>query len=323
MNPPTYTDVIAAAERIRPFVHRTPIFTSAFIDALAGAEVTFKAENLQKVGAFKARGATNAVLLLSDDDATRGIVTHSSGNHGQAVAYAAAIRKIPAIVVMPNHAPEVKVNAVSGYGAEIVFCEQSERQATVDSIHSETGAVIVHPFDDPAVIAGQGTASLEFVEQVPNLDVILAPIGGGGLLAGASIVGHHHGVEVVGAEPDVVDDAYRSLRDGVRYGPTGVLSVGDGLLTGIGEIAFDVLSSASRQILTVSEHEILDSMGVVATRMKLVIEPSAATAVAALIRYHGVFASKRVGVILSGGNVSLNRFGDPSGSRRSDPEVAR
>jgi threonine dehydratase len=311
MIPPVYTDVLAAAERIHPFVHRTPIFTSAFMDELVAAEVTFKAENLQKVGAFKARGATNAVLLLSVEDAARGIVTHSSGNHGQAVAYAAAIRKIPAIVVMPKHAPEVKVNAVSGYGAEIVFCEQSERQATVDSIHAETGAVIVHPFDDPAVVAGQGTASLEFVDQVPDLNVILAPIGGGGLLSGASLVGQHHGVDVIGAEPEVVDDAFRSLRDGVRYGPTGVLSVGDGLLTGIGAIAFDLLSTASRQILTVSEPEILDAMRTVATRMKLVIEPSAATAVAALVRYSDRFAGKHVGVILSGGNVSLDRFGEP------------
>ena len=306
---PTYQDIVSAHARIQPFVHRTPVFTSRYFDLLLGGEAHFKAENLQKIGAFKARGATNAVLQLSEEDAALGIVTHSSGNHGQAVAYAAAIRSIPAVVVMPNHAPTVKIDAVSGYGAEIVFCEQAERESKVSAIHEQTGAVVIHPFDDPAVIAGQGTATLELVNQVSHLDVIVAPIGGGGLLSGASIVGQEHGVDVVGAEPEIVDDAYRSLRDGTRYPATGALSVGDGLLTEMGEIAFTVLSSASRRILTVSEAEILDAMRTVAARMKLVIEPSAATAVAALVRYRSEFTGMRVGVIMSGGNVSLDRLG--------------
>jgi threonine dehydratase len=308
MRIPTYLDVVEAAGRIRPHVHRTPIFTSRHFNELVGAEVFFKAENLQKVGAFKARGATNAVLALPDSDAGRGIVTHSSGNHGQAVAYAAGIRSIPAVVVMPRHAPRVKVDAVAGYGAEIVFCEQNERESTVDEIQAESGAVVIHPFDNADVIAGQGTATLEFVDQVPNLDTIVAPIGGGGLLSGASLVGAHNGIEIVGAEPEVVDDAYRSLRDGVRYGPTGELSVGDGLLTGIGELPFAILNAQGRRVLTVSEDEMLEMVAIVATRMKLVIEPSSATAPAAVVRYRAEFADTRIGIIISGGNVALDRF---------------
>lgn len=306
MREPTYADIVAASARIRPYVHRTPVFTSTYFNDLIGADVFFKAENLQKVGAFKARGATNAVLSLSDADAERGIVTHSSGNHGQAVAYAAGIRSIPAVVVMPHHAPQVKVDAVAGYGAQIVFCEQADREATVRSIQADSGAVVIHPFDDPDVIAGQGTASMEFVEQVPGLDTIIAPIGGGGLLSGASLVGMHHGIDVVGAEPEIVDDAHRSLRDGVRYGATGQLSVGDGLLTGIGALAFAILRSQERQVLTVTEQEILEAVTAVATRMKLLIEPSAGTAVAAVVRYRSQFAGRRVGVIISGGNMSLD-----------------
>ena len=305
MNSPTYRDVVLAAERISGYIHRTPVFTSRYFDSLVGAEIFFKAENLQRVGAFKARGAVNAVLGLSQSDADLGIVTHSSGNHGQAVAYAAGIRSIPALVVMPDHAPQVKVDAVAGYGAQIVFCEQAEREARVREIQAESGAVVIHPFDNPDVIAGQGTASLEFIGQVEDLDVIVAPIGGGGLLSGASIVGERHGISVVGAEPEVVDDAYRSLRDGVRYGPTGRLSVGDGLLTGIGELAFEILLSHGRRVLTVTEEEILEMMSLVATRMKLIIEPSAATAVAAVVRYRPDFEGRRVGIILSGGNRSV------------------
>jgi threonine dehydratase len=314
MRVPTFDDVVDAAQRIDPYVHRTPVFTSRYFNQVVGAEVFFKAENLQKIGAFKARGATNAVLSLSDVDAIRGIVTHSSGNHGQAVAYAAGIRSIHAVVVMPDHAPRVKIDAVAGYGAEIVFCKQAERETMVETIRAESGAVVIHPFDNPDVIAGQGTVTLEFVDQVRDLDTIVAPIGGGGLLSGASLVGDQCGIEVVGAEPEVVDDAFRSLRDGVRYGETGQLSVGDGLLTGIGELAFEILRSHSRRILTVSEAEILEMVGVVATRMKLVIEPSAATAVAAVIRYRAEFTDKRVGIIVSGGNVSLETLGG-SGDR--------
>lgn len=309
MTTPTYRDIIAAADRISPYVHRTPVFTSSYIDERVGGSVFLKAENLQKVGAFKARGAVNAVLSLSDADAARGVITHSSGNHGQAVAYAAAIRGVPATIVMPHHAPSVKVDAVAGYGAEIIFCEQSEREAVLEDLCARTGSTIVHPFDDPAVIAGQGTAALELIEQIPGLDLIIAPIGGGGLLSGSSLVGAHEQIDVLGVEPEIVDDSYRSLRDGTRYPATGKHSVGDGLLTGIGTYAFSILSTAGRRILLVSDDEMLSAMRMVASRMKLVIEPSSATVVAALLRYREEFAGRRVGAILSGGNVNLEIFG--------------
>jgi threonine dehydratase len=272
----TYEDVVVAARRIAPYVHFTPVFTSKYLDEVSGATVFLKAENFQKVGAFKARGAVNAVLSLSDTEALSGVVTHSSGNHGQAVAYACAIRNIPATIVMPDHAPQVKVDAVIGYGARVVFCPQSERQQALDEVVAASHATVVHPFDDPAVIAGQGTA--------------------------------HRGIVAVGAEPEIVDDSYRSLRDGIRYPATGAVSVGDGLLTGIGELPFRILSEAGTKILTVSESEITEAMRTVAERTKLVVEPSGATAVAALLRHNDRFSGQRVGIILSGGNVELSRF---------------
>ncbi len=305
----TFEDVVDAADRIAPHVHRTPVFTSRYLDSISDANVFLKAENLQRVGAFKARGAVNAVLSLSDTDARRGVATHSSGNHGQAVAYACAIRGIPATIVMPENATPVKVDAVEGYGATVVFCPQPERERRLAEIVATSQAVVVHPFDDHDVIAGQGTASLEFVEQVDSLDAIITPIGGGGLLSGASAVAANLGIRAIGAEPEIVDDSYRSLRDGVRYPATGEISVGDGLLTGIGQIPFEMLTTAAVEILTVSEDEILHAMRTLAERAKLVVEPSGATGVAALIRYARQFSGERVGIILSGGNVDLSRFG--------------
>jgi len=307
---PTFADVTKAARRIAPHVHRTPVFTSAYLNELSGAEIFLKAENLQKIGAFKARGAVNAVVGLSNSDAARGVITHSSGNHGQAIAFACAIRGIHATVVMPDHAPKVKVDAVRGYGADIVFCPQSEREKKLQSLVETHDYSIVHPFDDPAVVAGQGTATLEFFEQVAGIDTMIVPIGGGGLLSGAAIVAAEHKIVPFGAEPEIVDDAYRSLRDGIRYPATGEVSVGDGLLTGIGEIAFAVLSQAGTPILRVSEAEILEAMRMLAERTKLVVEPSGAVGVAALVRYAARFSGRRVGVILSGGNIELSRFSD-------------
>ncbi len=306
MNIPTYEDVVGAERRIRPYVHRTPVLTSHLVDEAVGAQVFTKAENLQKIGAFKARGATNAILTLSVDEIARGVLTHSSGNHGQAVAYASALVGAHATIVMPDHAPDVKVEAIRSLGADIVFCPQPQRQRKVDELAARSGAVVIHPFDDPRVVAGQGTAALELVEQAPDLDVIVAPMGGGGLLSGSTLVASHHGISAIGAEPELVDDAFRSLRDGIRHPATGEVSVGDGLLTGIGEIAFAILSSADSEILTVSEDEILAAMQFIVTRMKLVIEPSAATAFAALLRYRKRFSGRRVGVIASGGNVMLS-----------------
>lgn len=305
---PTYEDVLAAAIRISPHLHRTPVVTSEHIDARVGASVFAKAENLQKVGAFKARGATNAVMRLADDQRRRGVATHSSGNHGQALAFAAGVAGIPCTVVMPDHAARVKVEAVRGYGADVVFCAQPDRERRLAEVVAASGAVVIHPFDHPDVVAGQGTAALELLEDVADLDLIVAPIGGGGLLSGTTLVGREAGVPTIGAEPEVVDDAARSLRDGVRHPATGALSVGDGLLTGIGGIAFAVLSEAGVDIITVSEDEILEAMRFVVTRTKLLIEPSAATAFAAMFGSPERFAGRRVGVIVSGGNVDLDRL---------------
>lgn len=305
---PTYDDVLAAAARIEPYVHRTPVFTSAAIDDRFGGTMYAKSEHLQRVGAFKARGAVNAALVHRDRAIASGIATHSSGNHGQAVAYAATVIGTKATVVMPDHAAQVKVDAIRGYGAEIVFCPQPEREAVLDRVVAETGAHVIHPFDDPSVVAGQGTATLELLTEVAGLDVVMTPIGGGGLMSGASIVANEHGLEVVGAEPEVVDDSHRSLRDGVRYPATGEMSIGDGLLTGIGSIAFEVLNRDRREVVVVSEQEILAAMRYVITRTKQLIEPSSATVFAALFRYPERFAGRRVGVVVSGGNVDLAKL---------------
>lgn len=305
MTPVTLDDVAAAHRRIMPYVHWTPIVTSAYVDDRVGANVYFKCENLQKVGAFKARGATNAVLLLDDAAAARGVVTHSSGNHGQAVAYACAIRGIPATVVMPDDAAAVKVDAVRGYGADVVLVPRAERETRVAELIESDGLTLVHPFNDGAVIAGQATASFELVEDVPDLDVMIAPIGGGGLMSGTSVVATSSGIETVGVEPALVDDAYRSLRDGIRHPATGAISVGDGLLTGLGEMTFAILSEAGTEVVLVSENEILDAVSTIATRMKLVVEPSGATVVAALFSHRTRFAGRRIGAILSGGNLDL------------------
>lgn len=305
--PVTPADVEAAAVRIEPFVHRTPVFTSATLDRELGCRVFFKAENLQKVGAFKARGATNAVLQLPDS--ARGVVTHSSGNHGQAIAYAASIRGLPAWVVMPRTAPALKIDAVRSYGAEIVLCDHADRDTTAAAVMERTGASLIHPFDDPMVIAGQGTATLELVGQVPNLDVIVAPIGGGGLLSGAATIGSglKRPIPVVGAEPFAVDDAYRSLQTGVRQpGVESPVTLADGLLTGIGARPFTILTALGAEVVRVTEAAILDAAHFILQRMKLVVEPSGATPLAALRSEPELFRGRRVGVIISGGNTDFS-----------------
>lgn len=308
MHPPTYDDVEQAATRIAPYIHRTPVFTSRAVDARTGARVFSKGEHLQRVGAFKARGALNAILQLSSDAMARGIATHSSGNHGQAVAFAASVVGAPAIIVMPDHAPSVKVDAVRQYGARIVVCPQAERQSVLAELVADHGYTVVHPFDDPNVIAGQGTAALELIAEVPDLDLVVTPIGGGGLLSGTTIVAAHHGIRTIGAEPRVVDDAARSLRDGRRYPATGAVSVGDGLLTGIGEIAFAILSAHGVEVMTVGEDEIMDATRFIITRTKQLIEPSSGTVYAAMFASGQQFSGLRVGVIVSGGNVDLGRL---------------
>jgi threonine dehydratase len=307
--PVTFDDVVAAAQRIEAVVSRTPVLRSSFLDREIGAEIFFKCENLQKVGAFKARGAANAVLSLSPSRAAAGVVTHSSGNHGQAVAYAATIRSIPAWVVMPHDANAVKVAAVAGYGATIVRCDRSRRQAEAERIVADTGATLIHPYDDRNVIAGQGTAALELLTDVADLDILVAPVGGGGLLSGTAITAAEMAprAEVIGAEPAAADDAYRSLTGGVRLPAVEYpQTLADGLLTGLGEITFAILRRLGASVITVGEEQIVDAAITFLTRMKIVVEPSAATVLAAMRTEPGRFKGKRVGVIVSGGNTDLS-----------------
>ena len=304
----TLTDIRAAAIRIAPHVHRTPVVTCRTLDDQIQARAFFKCENFQKVGAFKARGATNAVLSLDDETAARGVATHSSGNHAAALAYAASIRDIPCTVVMPDAAPEIKVEAVRGYGAEIVFCKQSEREETCERVVAETGATLIPPFDDPRIIAGQGTAALELLEEVGDLDAVVTPVGGGGLLAGTAVVvkSLRKQAIVYGAEPEAVDDAYRSLETGVRQpGVENPETIADGLLTGLGELNFEILRELHARIVTVTEEAIAEAARFHLERMKLVVEPSGATGLAALRAMVPEIYGMKVGVIISGGNTDF------------------
>ncbi len=309
MSRPTVEDVRAAARRIAPYVHRTPVVTSATLDREIGARVVFKCENLQKVGAFKARGATHAVLRLDAAVASRGVIAHSSGNHAAALAYAARIRGIPAVVVMPEAAAAIKIEAVRGYGAEIVFCPRAEREATCERLQRERGLSLIHPYENPDVVAGQGTAALELLEQAGELDVVVAPVGGGGLLAGTALAvrGSQPGGAIWGAEPEAVDDAYRSLATGVRQPAVpDPRTLADGLLTGLGRLNFEILRDLRAHVVRVAESEIVAAARFVLERMKLVIEPSAATALAAIRRSTAELRGKRVGAILSGGNTDFS-----------------
>ena len=305
---PTLDDVREAAMRIAPWVHRTPVLSSSRLDERAGATLFFKCENLQRVGAFKARGATSAVLRLDGPARERGVVTHSSGNHAAALALAARNADIPAWVVMPRNAPLPKVESVRRLGGEIVFCEPTleAREATCAEVGARTGATLVHPYDDHAVIAGQGTATLELREQVEALDAVVVPVGGGGLLAGTSVVGRAFGFDVYGAEPEAVDDAARSLATGVRQPPTGGTTVADGLRTALGVRPFEIIRRNVTDIATVSDEQIVAAMRLVWEVMKIVIEPSSAVPVAALLEHRLPVAGRRVGVILTGGNVDLD-----------------
>lgn len=306
---PEYNDVVAAAARIRPYAHLTPVLQSASVDRIAGASVFFKCENFQKVGAFKFRGAVNAIFSLGDKAVARGVATHSSGNHAAALSLAASLRDMTATVVMPENANATKRAAVEGYGGKVILCRptQEDREATLARILAETGATFIPPYDHRYVIAGQGTAALELLEQAPGLDAILAPIGGGGLLAGTALAvsGLSPDTRVFGAEPEAVDDAYRSLRAGRIQSLKSSNTIADGLRTRVGEMTFPVIRERVEDILCVSEAEIVAAMRLIWERMKIVIEPSSAVAVAALLKSPDLFSAKRVGVILSGGNVDL------------------
>ena len=309
---PTLNDIRQAAERIRPYAHRTPVLTNESLNQQVGAQVFLKCENFQKVGAFKFRGACNAVYSLSDEEAARGVCTHSSGNHAAALALAARMRGIPAYIVMPNNAPSVKKNAVAGYGGLITFCEPTleARESTLDRIRLETGANVVHPYNDERVITGQGTAVLELLEDVPDLDVIIAPVGGGGLLSGTSIAATEikKGIRVIAGEPEMADDAFRSMQAGEIIPSKNPKTIADGLLTSLGTLTFPIIQQHVEQIVTVSETGIIASMKFVWERAKIIIEPSSAVAIGVLWEKKIDLSGLKVGVIISGGNVDLEKL---------------
>ncbi len=308
---PTIEAIHEAHARIAPHIHRTPVFRSSSLDRMAGAELFFKCENLQKTGSFKIRGAMNVIFSLPDPVARRGVVTHSSGNHGAAVAFAARSRGIPAWIVVPRNAPEVKRRAIADFGGEIILCEPTmeARQEAAAEILERTGATLVHPYDDDRIIAAQGTATVELLEDAGALDVVLSPVSGGGLLSGTAIAAQslQPGIRVIGCEPSGADDACRSLRSGRLQKNEKVETIADGLRASLSERTFAILCERVDEITLISEEEILQAMRLVWERMKLVIEPSSAVTAAAAWLGKIDISGKRVGIVLSGGNVDLGR----------------
>ena len=305
----TLQKIREAEERIRPYVHRTPVLTCSALNRIVGSELFFKCENFQKIGAFKIRGATNAALSLSSEEAARGVATHSSGNHAAAIALAALRLGTKAYVVMPENSPSVKVDAVAGYGAEITFCRPTleAREEGLAQVVASTGAAFIHPYNDDRVIAGQGTAALELCEDVRNLDVVMVPVGGGGLLSGTAVAvaAISPGTAVVGAEPENADDAFRSFRAGRIIPSENPDTIADGLRTSLGDRTFPIIMKQVDEIVTVGEKEIVRAMRLIWERMKIIVEPSAAVPLAALVAGRFDVSGKRTGIILSGGNVDL------------------
>jgi threonine dehydratase len=312
MHLPTLSDIRSAHKRIKPFVHRTPVLTSQQLNRIFGCNLYFKCENFQKVGAFKFRGATNAVLSLSDEQKKSGVVTHSSGNHAAALALAARLNNTKAFIVMPENAPSVKKDAVAGYGAEITFCKPTlqSREENCRSIMEKEGATLVHPYDNFSVICGQGTASLELLEDNIDLEIVIAPIGGGGLMSGTAtyVRGINNKIKVIGAEPLNASDAWQSFKTGILTPSVNPLTVADGLLTSLSELTFSIIRKNVDEIFTVTEESIISSMKLVWERMKIIIEPSSATVLAVIQENPGFFRGKKVGLIISGGNVDLKRL---------------
>lgn len=310
--PPELTDILEAADRMRPYIHRTPVLTCQTINKMAGAEIYFKCENFQKSGAFKFRGATNAVFSLTDEEAAKGVATHSSGNHAAALALAARTRGIRAHVVMPRTAPQVKKDAVTGYGAEITFCEPTlaAREQTLAKVVEATGAAIIHPYNDYRVIAGQATAALELLDDAGDLDIVMSSIGGGGLASGTALYVKYMRprTRVIAAEPMGANDAHRSFHSTKLVPSENPNTIADALLTSLGDKTFPIVTEYLDDIVTVSEEGIILAMRCVWERMKIVVEPSAVVPLGALLTGRLDAADKRVGVILSGGNVDLGRL---------------
>jgi threonine dehydratase len=312
MEIPSLSDIKRAHTRIGNYIVRTQIMTSQTINEMIGGEVFFKCENFQKVGAFKMRGAANVIMSYRPEERVNGFVTHSSGNHAQAVALASKVAGTKAYIVMPNNAPQVKKDAVIGYGAEVTFCEPTEeaRVATCEKIMKKTGAIQVHPFNDARIIAGQATAAKEFIEEQTELDYMISPVGGGGLAAGSALTLNYisPATKMILAEPKEVDDTYQSFTSGKLTGVKNPKSIADGLLVSVGDLNFEIIKKHVEAVYRVEEQEIIDAMRLMWERMKIIIEPSSAVAVAALIKNKEKFAGKKTGVILTGGNVQLNNL---------------
>jgi threonine dehydratase len=307
---PTKDDIVAAHDRIRQYVHKTPVLTSSSVDELAGCQIAFKCENFQKIGAFKARGAMNAALALPKEALVKGLATHSSGNHAQALARAAKILNTRSYIVMPKTSPDIKKKGVRAFGGEIFECEPTlaAREETLAGVVARTGATEIHPFNNYDVIAGQATATKELIEEVGKLDVVMAPVGGGGLLSGTALAVKYFSPStiVIAAEPEGADDAYRSLKSG-KIEASQSDTVADGLLTSLGDKNFPIIKDLVKEIITVSDREIVHAMRLMWERMKIIVEPSCAVPLAALLKRKESFSGKKVGIILSGGNVDLAR----------------
>jgi len=309
---PNLEDIRAVHERIKPFIHQTPVLSSTSINELAGCEIFFKCENFQKIGAFKARGGMNAVLSLTKEEQKKGITTHSSGNHAQAIALAAKTVGTKSYIVMPNNAPIIKKNGVKALDGEIIECEPTleARESTVQQVIDRTGATFVHPFNNYDVIAGQATATIELIAEVPNLEVIMAPVGGGGLLSGTALAAHYllPDAEVIAGEPEGAADAILSFKSGKIEKAPYIKTIADGLLTNLGDKTLEIIRMYVKDIIVVSEDEIIAAMRLIWERLKIVIEPSCAVPLAALLKQKERFAGKKVGIILTGGNVDLGKL---------------
>ncbi|MGZ2371486.1 pyridoxal-phosphate dependent enzyme [Ancylomarina sp. YFZ004] len=298
--------------RIKPYIHNTPVLSSGLINEIAGAQLYFKCENFQKMGAFKMRGALNAVLQLSDEQKKNGVATHSSGNFAQALALSAKLLGIKAYIVMPENAPEVKKKAVKGYGGQVIECEANleARETTLNKVVAETGATFLHPYNDYQVIEGQGTAAMELIEEHDDLDYIITPVGGGGLLAGTALAAYHFSpkTKVIAGEPLGADDAWQSLEKGELIPQTNPQTIADGLLTSLGDKTFPIIRDYVEKIVRVEEDEIVSAMRLIWERMKLIVEPSSAVALAAILKEKEKYQGKKIGIILSGGNVDLGNL---------------
>ena len=312
MSTPSKNDIIKAADRLSPHIHRTPIHTSKAINKILGTELFFKCENFQKVGAFKYRGATNAVIQLSKKDLQYGVATHSSGNHAQALALAAKMSNTKAYIVMPSNAPESKIEAVKGYGAKIIECEPTleARESTLNQVIKKTNAHFIHPYNDYRIITGQATAAKELIEEQPELDFIIAPVGGGGLLSGTALSVKYFSplTKVIGAEPICADDAYKSFVAGKIIPSINPDTIADGLLTSLGELTFPIIRKNVMKILTIQDSFTIEAMQLIWSRMKIVVEPSAAVPLAVVMKNQAFFRDKNIGIILSGGNVDVSNL---------------